>query len=1822
MDGGVLAREVATKTISWVLFMREPLRPGALLEALASGNDTTLDLAQVMATCSNFVMLDTKCNVIRFAHQSVQDFLGRHPAFAASKAHCLLAACCIEACSRGPSTMLDWSVEIPKDDFYVYAAMYWPIHTEMSQSLCDDTAEAKNLVRVVTSFMFEEDWDLTLSFESWVSNGRFLGQLLPRDHLMKPALDAIPETDFSFLFVLSIFGLDKILVLAMTKVDDLDVNQPNELGHTSVYLAAAFGHSSTVGILADWGAKINVECGRYGSPLHVACFRGHLEVTRKLLHLGARVVCGSVFKNALQAAFRGGNEDIALHLIDLDQNIETEDDYEEALGQAALLGFVRVVQNLQASRFSSSTRGNPERLKEKTRKAIQGGQVGVLRQFLGRDATHLDHLPAAAVALATLHNHRSMVAFLLDQGKDLEAPGDFGSPLRTASLLNFRSLVQFLLSKGAQIDAFGPLGDALQAAALNGHVSIVRLLIQEGANINQRSGYYGSALQAAAYHGHLDTVELLIDSNADVNADGYCRSAIHAAAEGGHEDVIMLILRKKQLSLPLLERFKSRCSAKRASSSPYKALLENASPGLSRVDFRDPEASQIQVGANPDPKTTEPISDMETVFHLAQGGTAGRQSSTEHHSTFGFTNDRWKKESPLEAAASFGHEDTVSFLLRQEQTALAASYNKIVRAVLVASRKDHSSVVQILLQFVANRPTANHDEAVLRSDRDDEPGLHSFRCGVDAAFRLASEYCTPEECAALSRKCPPKASKSASKYYQTVVREEQTLLDFAISCKTGNVQLAASILETEHHKLLTLRAVFDGIQLCVLHGQTMVAQLLLKSPVLRELLPASGKEAFVNAATNGLLDSMMLFASYWTELPSSCEAMGRALVMASKNGHIAAVRYLVLELGADVNTPSLDICYVPHLTSCELWYHINRCSLPPDHLRKSVNNPEESQAAAALLPVISPLQASLQGLADTISNPKRGLFLGEGIKLRKASQVQQEEVICFLLQKGARPNDSGGQETVPIQVASKYLPLHIVQLLISAGADVNAMSCANPSSESRARRCVSNSALFEAAGRELSGLAISRLLVASGAALPEDAEEQNRLLGQALRYFEGNTSRTKFRTHSFYGWGNHPDGRFRYASSLNEVFIDGPGSVLFYLMSHMPQAKATDRRWALVLQMAAFLNEEGFIDLLLSRGIDVNTTGYYYGTALQAAACCGHTVLTQKLLDAGAEVNLTGGVWHTALRAALVNGHDTTIYRLLDHGADVKLWPPRSWERGSLTNEGKNALQLAIRTGDINIVKAVLVKRSDGALETPEEDQIPLVIAESEGADELEEVLRKAGVPVTVPGRRRFQHSSRVAEDASPIHAAAAAGHLDALNHLPCSVADIDNNSDGSGTPLAVAASIGNIRLVRHLITAGARTDNSMALEMAVQNDHVEIVRLLLASGARAKDAISAACRRGNLVVVELLVEEALDNDEPEAVFNDAFSAQGLEETVTRLLLQYATPTMPQFHRACATASLASVEILLREGRFDINHADEHSGDYPLQVAALHIRADVVRTLLSHGADLECSSPNHGTPLNTVLKACAAPILRAMEGENIRRIVNKLSLPTPQGNLGPMPNWRQSRDCIEIVEQLIAHGANTGQVDPLLGPPLHLAFLLGFPALIELLLSKEQILDSIGGHFGRPLFAAVQGRNSRITELLLQHSPRLDYVHAEYGTALHHACTVRDASTTKTLLQHGADATIRDVRGQTPLTVALQKELEVQKSTAPADLWQTEWQSQMSESTPLKVILQLAKSLHISDEDLTVAAELSRDYGDKANVLGRLLSVESSRVTPRHPPAI
>lgn len=1762
---GMTARGAAVRIFSWILHMREPLTPSALLAAVSSGQKSTMQLSELIALCANLVVLDKSCNVIRFAHQSVKEFLERHDTFTGVVAHNLLASTCIEVCSRGP--VFGRSLQYPSDDFYIYAAMYWPIHSNMAESM----AANKDIVNCLTSFIFDEDFDTTLSFDSWLETRGDIVSILANDHAMKAALDAIPDGDAGLLFLISVFGLTSLLRVVFEHMADFDINQKNKHGHTPVYLAAALGHSAALSVLVDHGADVNVQCGKYGSPLHAACFAGQLEAVKTLLKLGANISCGVVFDDAFQAACRGGQEGVAFLLIDSDFIVKSEDGYEKVLEGAARAGFFDVVEKLQEPPFLLFNNSKLDKVRKKTKRAIQGGQLGVIRQFLDQQAIRRDVLPLDAVALATLYNHRILVKFLLDEGMSVEAEGAFGRPLRTACLLNYQPIARLLLHRGAEINACGTFGDALQAAAMKGHTMVVKILIDEGANVNQQGGFYGTALQAAAYHGQHGVVELLLDAGANVHAKGYSNDAFHAAAEGGHQNVIMLMLRKGyKFYHPLPPTRYSR-----AAPSPYKALMRDASPGRVPDPYRQRQSSQASKVVSA--KKTRPITELEAIFRVAEQDSEIAQVHSEEVPAAGYRPRVHVRENyPLEAAASAGHEGSVKVLLEQREV-LGIPEDEISHAVKLAASNFHWPVVQLLLDDVAKRQSVKpYIESILEA-----VGQRQQSPIVGLALARASKYCCADEIVEIKQKLVAAVDEHP---YDPEVNQETLILDFEKGCKVGDVQVIDAILASKHHEALSPHEIDAGLQLCVLNGQTTIVQLLCESPSLKGRLPPSGEEAFAVAAGNGSVNMMRLLTTYWTaELTmSNSVAVIRALVVASKNGHIDVVRYLVQDISADINTLAHDKPVGSGLNK-SLWTRSPFKMAPNDFKSQSPASQEEP----TVVPVITPLQAALRGFSTF--NPSRNryslIFFNSKNEPRKAERSQHEEVIVFLLSHGSKLSDLGGQNVYPIQIAVEFCPIHIVERFFSVETDINAT-------------IDGKSALFAAAGRELSSASIVRRLLAAGATIPEKVEEQEELLNQALRYFKGDTSRKYF--HDI----GDPDGHFLEAPSLEYVFNEGSGAVLFDLLHLMPQITATDIEWTLVLQMAALLNNHLFVDLLLSRGTDVNALGYYYGTALGAAARCGHISMVQKLLDAGAEINVIKGRWQTALRAAVVGGHEDVVETLLNHGADMELRLTR--QRLYMNDSEKasdNALQLGVQSGSLSIVKTLL-RHGANALHNETETLHPLILASKQGNVAIVEELLDAGAPLNIPGKKRSSYMCIQAEDASPMHAAVARGHLDVIELLLSQGADIETNVEGSGTPLSAAASKGRADMVRLLLSAGANAIDGMALYGAIREGSIEIAQELLAAGSKAEPVLALACRQGFLPMIELLLEEVYDGEKPETVIDEVFAIPGLDDSVFRLLLDYAHPTMRRFVRVCAAGSVALVEIMLDKDGIDINGQIETNGDYPLQVAALHLQAEVARFLLISGADVNCKSAKHGTPLMTALEACAASTLQSLRSEKAKDFVNQLYLPNPMGRMtchkfyasGPSSHhsFQQISDCEHIVQLLIIHGANIADDSRPFGSPMHLACLLGSEGLVKLLLEKGANLSTTAGFFEKTIFAAIQGGHPDIVELLLQKAPLTKHIHPEYATPLHLACANGHGAAVRMLLEHGADATILDTKGRTPLTIALEKKRQLGKSL---DRSHTE--------APLEIILKLANPLYVLNDDLVKAAEL--DYGDAEKTLALLL---------------
>ncbi|KAL1969143.1 hypothetical protein VTN77DRAFT_397 [Rasamsonia byssochlamydoides] len=454
------------------------------------------------------------------------------------------------------------------------------------------------------------------------------------------------------------------------------------------------------------------------------------------------------------------------------------------------------------------------------------------------------------------------------------------------------------------------------------------------------------------------------------------------------------------------------------------------------------------------------------------------------------------------------------------------------------------------------------------------------------------------------------------------------------------------------------------------------------------------------------------------------------------------------------------------------------------------------------------------------------------------------------------------------------------------------------------------------------------MLLDAGAVFP--AGNAGDLISEtALRFFKGGTSH----------------GRFLTSKSIRDVLDDGPGAVVKILLSHLPDAKAFDEGYGMLLQMAAIAGDREYIELLLERQVDVNASGQYYGSALQAAARIGNVDIVQLLLDAGADVNLLGGAHSTALRAACLGGHADVVDILIKHGADIELHLPEEEEEDNDDDENSlPALHLAVKSRSHAVIKLLLAAGAAVSVD-PAAHPPALILACDSGDDRIVQLLLAAGADANASRKKRSYFARIVDEEASPLHMACARGHSSLVRLLLDYGADTEKEVETSGTPLLVAARKGNLAIVRLLLEAGANvnyhSDRRTPLSIAAYNGHLEEVQELLIAGAIIADpphipnALASACQGGHRSIVEFILEELSGTDKEESARIDALSASCSsrdDETCQLLLLDGLHGSPAILRKLCAAGPVSAVRMLLETG-VDVNSDDGEDG-HPLNVAA------------------------------------------------------------------------------------------------------------------------------------------------------------------------------------------------------------------------------------------------------------------------------------------------
>jgi ankyrin repeat protein len=153
------------------------------------------------------------------------------------------------------------------------------------------------------------------------------------------------------------------------------------------------------------------------------------------------------------------------------------------------------------------------------------------------------------VADAAARGDREAVKSLLKQAADVNAAqGDGMTALHWASMNGDVELAQMLIFAGANVRATTRLGTytPLYLASQQGHGSVIQALVKAGADVKAGTPNGTTPLMVAAASGEVDAVRALIDGGADVNAkDGVrLQTPIMYAAASNRAAVIELLASK------------------------------------------------------------------------------------------------------------------------------------------------------------------------------------------------------------------------------------------------------------------------------------------------------------------------------------------------------------------------------------------------------------------------------------------------------------------------------------------------------------------------------------------------------------------------------------------------------------------------------------------------------------------------------------------------------------------------------------------------------------------------------------------------------------------------------------------------------------------------------------------------------------------------------------------------------------------------------------------------------------------------------------------------------------------------------------------------------------------------------------------------------------------------------------------------------------------------------------------------------------------------------------------------------------------------------
>ena len=881
------------------------------------------------------------------------------------------------------------------------------------------------------------------------------------------------------------------------------------------------------------------------------------------------------------------------------------------------------------------------------------------------------------------------------------------------------------------------------------------------------------------------------------------------------------------------------------------------------------------------------------------------------------------------------------------------------------------------------------------------------------------------------------------------------------SCKGGSLATVQQLL-TQHFDLRThINSLTDddgnpALMIASENGHTGIVKLLLQCGANVDHKNSRGWTALMKASENGdcKLEIIDLLLAYDAQVDLQSNEGYTALMVAAQNSQVKVATKLVREYGAIVGLKQK---------------HSSRTALM-----------EASESGS-----IDIVKLLIEYGADDL-----------GWALVLAILNKQYDIIELLLGHGAQMDDETySSDEPPLVVAVEKGDTDVVKLLLQHGANVNQ------------KNSHGWTALMKASKKGDSKLEIIELLLKHGAQVDPQNDD-----GKSALMVAAQNSQAKLATKLVREYGASVGLKQKHSSwtALMEASESGSIDIVKLLLEH----GADDLGWALVL---AILNrDDDIVKLLLKHDAIINDDDWAYvfnKPPLIVAVEEGDMDMVKLLLEHGAKQGLD-----LAIKEAIFNMNAEIIQILSEQGAQVD---KMDWSNHSPLVE-------AVEKGDIDVVKLLLKHGANNIIDEKTSDGWTVLMKASIKGDsklEIIELLLKHGARVDLQND----------DGESALMVAAQNGQAKLATKLVLEYgASVDlKKKHFSRTALMEASESGSIDIVKLLLEHGA-DDLGWALVLAILNKHSDIIELLLERGAQVDDKnwslflyqspLVMAVETGDADIVKLLLlHGAKQGIEVIRIFSDQIDEMNLPDQLplveavekgdadlVKLLLEHGAKQ--GIYRAIADAIFRKntdmIEILSKYG------AQDWFDEPPLLEAVERGDADVVKVLLSHGADVDQKNSDGWTVLmkaskkgdsklgiiELLLKHGAQVDLQNNDGESalmvaaqngqaklaaklVREYGASADLKQKQTNRTALMEGSKSGS-IDIVKLLLEHGTDN------LGWALVLAILHKHDDIIELLLKLgAQVDDKNWSLFldQPPLVVAVEIGDADIVKLLLEH---------------------------------------------------------------------------------------------------------------------------------------